>query len=168
MGQVELHPPLSLDSSPRLRPRASGRTTGRGQYGTRRLALRTTIGAQQLRGRGQGCPEEEALRNRFTGGPLDLDGSALRCATDGATATASYTGAEPFLHRSSRNSDPVRLGGVGLERRLVYLQYLETWLNAQRLQRLSELLYRALHLLIRSVAAVARLAPGHESLPKNR
>jgi hypothetical protein len=51
---------------------------------------------------------------------------------------------------------------------LVYLPYLETWLNAQWVKRLSELLDRALHLLIRGIAAVARLALGHESLPKNR
>ena len=49
----------------------------RGQYGTRRLALRTTIDAQQLRGSDQGCPEEERLGNGFKGRSLYLDGSAL-------------------------------------------------------------------------------------------
>ena len=36
-----------------------------------------------------------------------------------------------------RDPDAVRLGGVGFERLLVYLSNLETWLNAQRMERLS-------------------------------
>ena len=48
-----------------------------GQYGTRRLALRITIDAQQLRGSDQGCPEEERLGNGFKGRSLYIDGSAL-------------------------------------------------------------------------------------------
>ena len=48
-----------------------------GQRGTRHLALRLTIHAQQLSGRDQGRPEEERLGNGLEGRSLDLDRSAL-------------------------------------------------------------------------------------------
>jgi uncharacterized protein DUF2784 len=73
---------------------------------------------QQLRGSDQRGFEQKPFANSLERGSLYFYGATLGVATHRTATTASDPRAEPFLHRSTRDPNAVRLGGVGADKPL--------------------------------------------------